>query len=203
MECRIGANVAWALLAGFLLGVSLAAPPGPMNALIAKEASQRGFGSGVRIGMGAPVADVIYLVALIWGLSGVLENPSWIRIAAALGALLMLYFAYGTWTGAEPDPAKRPKSFWAGLLAAMTNPYQIAWWLSGGFVFLQSQGLLGIVGLLVGIFSWVLLFSWLVAHGANRWSWFKPTIRIGSACLLLFFGIVLWAIGVGTISLEH
>lgn len=199
MDPGFRAIVALAILAGLLLGLSLAAPPGPMNALIAKEASQRGFSSGVRIGMGAPVADVIYLAALVWGLSGILDNPGWIRIASGLGALLMLYFAYSTWTQAEPNPAKRPKSFWAGLLAALTNPYQIAWWLSGGYVFLQSQGTQGIIGLLFGIFLWVVAFSWLVAHGAQRWSWFKPAIRIGSASLLLFFGVVLWALAVGTI----
>jgi threonine/homoserine/homoserine lactone efflux protein len=201
MEPSFRAIVALAILAGLLLGLSLAAPPGPMNALIAKEASQRGFGSGVRIGMGAPVADVIYLAALAWGLSGILENPAWIRIAAGAGTFLMLYLSYSTWTGAEPNPAKRPKSFWAGLMAALTNPYQIAWWLSGGFVFLQSQGTEGIIGLLFGIFIWVIAFSWLVAHGANRWTWFKPTIRVSSAALLGFFAIVLWALAVGTISL--
>lgn len=201
MDPCFGAIVAFAFFAGILLGLSLAAPPGPMNALIAKEASQRGFGSGVRIGMGAPVADVIYLFALLWGLGRVLENPTWTRTAAALGGILMLYFAYGTWTATKVDPAKKPKSFWAGLLAALTNPYQVAWWMSGGFVFLQSQGTVGIAGLILGIFTWVLVFSWLVAHGAQRWTWFGPTIRIGSAALLLFFGVMLWAIGVGTITL--
>lgn len=186
----MGAVVAVAL--GIGLGLSLAAPPGPMNALIARESSRHGAAHGVRIGLGAPVADVLFLVALWFGLRNVLDDPSWVRVAAALGGGLMAWLAYGTWFPApvKEAPAARA-TFLAGFLAALTNPYQIAWWLSGGFVFLQAQGTWGVAGLLTGIFGWVVLFSWLVAHGAQRWSWFQGLVRIASAVLLSAFSVVL------------
>ena len=64
----------FAVVAGFLLGLSLAAPPGPMNALIAREAGARGMASGLRVGMGAPVADVVWLGVLVWGLGDFISD---------------------------------------------------------------------------------------------------------------------------------
>ncbi len=185
-----------AVALGIGLGISLAAPPGPMNALIAREASRHGAGHGVRIGLGAPVADVVYLAALWFGLRSVLDDPTVLRTAAAAGAGLMTYFAYTTWfsgPAAEDGPMPRA-SFLSGFAAAMTNPYQIAWWLSGGFVFLQAQGTPGIAGLMVGIFGWVVVFSWLVAHGANRWAWFPGLVRRLSGGLLALFAVLLLAV---------
>lgn len=173
-----------------------------MNALIAREASRHGAGHGIRIGMGAPVADVVYLAALWFGLRGVLDDPTVLRVAAAAGAGIMAFFAYGTWFPGPPKdgPAGR-STFLSGFVAAMTNPYQIAWWLSGGFVFLQAQGAWGIGGLLVGIFGWVVVFSWLVAHGAQRWSWFPAAVRILSAGLLSLFSILLLGVAMHVVSL--
>lgn len=183
-----------AILLGIGLGLSLAAPPGPMNALIARESSRHGATAGIRVGLGAPVADVLFLAALLFGLRSVLDSPEWVRTAAAAGSLVMFAFAYQTWFPPRSDGGGvvgRPATFWAGFVAALTNPYQIAWWLSGGFVFLQAQGLWGIGGLLVGIFGWVVAFSWLVAHGAQRWHWFAGAVRIGSAVLLSVFSVLL------------
>ncbi len=187
-----------AFFLGLGLGLSLAAPPGPMNALIAREASQRGWMQGMRLGMGAPVADVLWLVVLLFGLGRVLDGPGVLQGAAAIGALLMLFFAYDTWT-AHAKPSKTRPTFLAGFMAALTNPYQAAWWLSGGFIFLKTQGVIGVVGLILGIFGWVVLFSWLVAHGAQRWHWFSPAIRWISTHMLLFFGLLLAMIGVGVV----
>lgn len=190
-----------AFVLGLALGISLAAPPGPMNALIAREASRHGALSGIRIGMGAPVADVLWLVVLLFGLGPLLTADAFLQGAAVFGAAIMAHFAYDTWTTDTRKVAARPATFSAGFLAALTNPYQAAWWLSGGFLFLQSQGLVGIAGLVLGIFGWVVAFSWLVAHGAGRWSWFTPAIRWLSTALLLTFAFVLAAVALGIIDL--
>ncbi len=189
-----------AFVLGLALGLSLAAPPGPMNALIAKESAQHGCGSGVRVGMGAPVADVIWLVVLLFGIGQFLEGEGVLRGAAALGGPLMMYFAYDTWTADARQVAERRPTFTAGLLAALTNPYQAAWWLSGGFVFLQSQGVIGVAGLITGIFGWVLAFAWLVAHGAQRWAWFTPAVRFLSTHLLLAAGLLLAGVALGAVA---
>ncbi len=189
-----------AILFGFFLGISLAAPPGPMNALIAREAAVR-WTRGVRIGMGAPVADVVWLAVMFFGLGALFAGEAVLQGAASLGAVVMAVFSYQTWEQRDPRAAERPATFWAGFLAAMTNPFQAAWWLSGGYVFVQSQGVAAIPGFLVGIFGWVITFSWLVGHGASRWHWFIPAIRWFSTMLLAGFSIVLAAVAMGIVSL--
>lgn len=185
---------------GFTLGLSLAAPPGPMNALIAKEASARGWVAGVRVGTGAPVADVLWLLVMVFGLGALFAGES-LRVAAIFGACVMAFFAIGTWQERDPEVADRPATFGAGFIAALTNPYQAAWWLSGGFVFVKSQGLAGVPGFLLGIFGWVMVFSWAVAHGAQRWPWFAPAIRVASAGLLAVFAVLLGAVAIGRVAL--
>ncbi len=192
-----------AVALGLGLGFSLAAPPGPMNALIARTAAHRGPGPAIRVGLGAPVADVIFLVALVFGVGRILDTPGFLRGAAAGGALLMAYFAWGAWQDRAKthDDATPPRlgnpTFPSALLAALSNPYQIGWWLTGGFAFLQAQGWWGIGGFLVGIFAWVALFAFLVARGAQRWPRLRTWISIASAIMLAFFALLLAAIATG------
>lgn len=186
---------------GFMLGLSLAAPPGPMNALIAKEATRHGWAQGVKAGVGAPVADVIWLVAMYVGLGALFTSDAVLQVAAAMGAVVMTVFAYQSWEARAPQAADRPATFPVFLLAALTNPYQAAWWLSGGFVFVRSQGWAGIPGFLLGIFGWVVLIAFLMAHGAGRWTWFAPAIRWASTLLLGFFAILLAGVATELVAL--
>lgn len=197
----IGSTVT--LLVGIALGFSLAAPPGPMNALIAREASSRGSQSGIRVGLGGPTADMIFLAIFVIGLGGLMTNGGWIRLGALIGSILMGWFALTTLVFSKNADGRLPTeaTFLTGLLAALTNPYQIAWWISGGFVLLHSQGLWGITGFIVGVFGWVLLFPWLVAHGAQRWKWFQSVIKWSSALLLGVFSLLLLTVAVGLLEL--
>jgi len=184
--------------AGLLLGLTLAAPPGPMNALIAREAARHGTWPAIRVGVAAPLADLLFLAALWFGLAPLLEGPAVVRGAAVLGALLMAFFALGTTrTGSAETPTQA--TFGAAFLMAVSNPYQIAWWLSGGFVFLHAQGASGVLGLVLGIFAWVVVFSWATAHGARRWPWFRPLVDVLSADLLLAFALLLGLVAAGVL----
>lgn len=188
--------------AGLLLGLSLAAPPGPMNAIIARESTRHGALAGVRVGLGAPVADVLWLLLFWFGLGALLDHSWLIRLLAAGGAGLMGFFSYTTLRsdGQDNAPEARPATFLAGFAMAVTNPYQAAWWFSGGFVFLQREGLPGVSGLVAGIFVWVLAFAWLVSHGAQRWAWFRPAIRFASAALLGLFAVLLALVAAGVLG---
>lgn len=174
--------------AGLGIGLSLAAPPGPINALIAQQAAAHGWRRGLAAGLAAPVVDTAYLVVVLFGLPALVDLQPFLPWLAAAGALLMGYLAWATVRiRAEPEPA--PRTFTAVLALSLANPFQLTWWVSVGPSFLAEQGAWGIAGFLAGIFAWVAAFAWLVERGALRWPWFTPTLQVVSADLLLLFAL--------------
>lgn len=195
-----GGGIAAALLhlvLGAGLGLSLAAPPGPVNALIAREAGRRGWMAGVRAGLPAPIVDTAYLVVFVLGLPLVLDLEAAAPWLAGVGAVLMAYLA---WETVRLRPAGRsheipgPLAVWA---VTLTNPFQYAWWLAAGTTFLGGYGAWGVAGFLVAIFGWVVLFSALVSLGAHRWPWFTMVLEVVSADLLFVFALQLAAAAAG------
>lgn len=185
----LDALVAAVLGAG--LGLSLAIPPGPVNALIAREASRHGAWGGIRAGLPAPTLDTVYMLLVVFGLPRLIDLDPAKPWLAGIGAVLMLYLAWDTARvrihAAKPPPANA-LALWA---VTLSNPFQYAWWLSAGATFLGEQGVWGAVGFAVAVFGWVFVFSSLVSHGAQRWSWFTPAMTLLSADLLVVFALLL------------
>ena len=179
------------VLLGAGLGLSLAIPPGPVNALVAREASRHGVWGGIRAGLPAPTLDTAYMLLVVFGLPQVVDLDAAKPWLATVGAALMLYLAWDTarvrTSAAVPPPAKA-LALWA---VTLTNPFQYAWWLSAGATILGEQGLWGAAGFVVAVFGWVVVLSNLVHHGAQRWTWFTPAMMLLSADLLLVFGLLL------------
>jgi threonine/homoserine/homoserine lactone efflux protein len=174
---------------GFALGLSLAVPPGPVNALVSREASRHGMWGGIRAGLPAPIVDTCYMLLVLFGLTKVLDVERWAPVMGGVGAALMAFLAWDTARHrATPKQLAGPLSVWA---VTLTNPFQYAWWLSAGAAFLTKTGAWGIPGFLAAIFGWVFALSFLVNHGARRWDWFVPLITVASADMLLFFALAL------------
>ncbi|MCA1819191.1 MAG: LysE family transporter [Thermoplasmatota archaeon] len=178
-----------ALARGLGLGLSLAAPPGAVSALVAREAGRHGFGAGVRAGIPAPIVDTAYLCAVLFGVRQFVDLEAFTVPLSAIGAALMAYLAWDTVRHRATPPA--PAGRWAVWAVTLTNPFQYAWWLSAGAVLVIPLGPWGIAGFLMAIYGWVVVFSFLVAHGAARWSWFAPFLEVLSADLLLAFALQL------------
>lgn len=181
-----------ALALGFGLGLSLAGPPGPVNALIARQSSVGGTRAGIRAGLPAPIVDTAYMLLVLFGLSRLVDIEALTPYLATIGAALMAWLAVQVARVADkPTGALAgPTAVW---LVTLTNPFQYAWWLSAGAGDLVQLGAFGIAGFLVAIFGWVFAFSGLVAAGALRWSWFPSAITILSADLLLVYAVrLLW-----------
>src|SRR2546427_10135180 len=84
------------VLAGLGIGLSLGAPPGPVNAISASQTVTRSWRAGFLVGMGATTADTIFVAVSIVAHSVVASIQGWIPIIALLGAGVMAYFA---WSG--------------------------------------------------------------------------------------------------------
>jgi threonine/homoserine/homoserine lactone efflux protein len=233
------------LAAGVVFGVALAAPPGPMNAIIAEESVLRGWLAGFKAGLGAMSADAIFFVLAALGVVAFVERFPLIRAAmVGVGGLLMLYFAYDAATdvqssflGAAPDSAggdtdlserveadgNGATGFRKAFVLALTNPYQILFWLTIGVGLLRPgtldvlaqtpyvggslAGLLVVetgtptlvVGFFGGIVVWITGFPAALVGADRRINAFAPVVAALSAVVLAGFGIVFLARSVGVL----
>ncbi|WP_137289614.1 LysE family translocator [Natronorubrum halophilum] len=174
-------------LAGVVFGLALAAPPGPMNAIIAEESVVRGWNAGFRAGLGAMLADVCFFVLALAGVVAVIDRYPAVRPALYLvGGLLMLYFAIGavdearnaaSFTDADGDRGVS-RGFRKTFALSLTNPYQIGFWLTVGVGLLEA-GSLDVLAHVPGIGT--------ALEGAL-------VVQTGSPALLVgfFAGIAIW-----------
>lgn len=211
-------------IAGVVFGFALAAPPGPMNAVIAEESVLRGWSAGFRAGLGAATADFAFFVLSLVGAVTFIERLPTLRAAMiGVGGLLMLYFAYGAATdaqntfragpnqAADGGPTGESKGFRKAFVLALTNPYQILFWLTVGVGLLEPgtvdvlafasdafAGLLVVrtgspellVGLFGGITVWIVGFPAALVAVERRMNALAPAVAYLSALVLTGFGVL-------------
>lgn len=214
-------SLAATLLGGVVFGLALAAPPGPMNAVIATESVLRGWGAGFRAGLGAMVADVCFFLLALVGLVAFIQQSPGVRTALfAIGGLLMLYFAYGAVENARSfvdDDLEEGKGFRKAFVLALTNPFQIAFWLTVGVGLLEpgrldvlaslpvvGSALAGraviqtgspvlIVGLFGGVSVWISGFPVALVATRRRVEAMAPLVAWLSAAVLTGSGLLFLA----------
>ncbi len=81
------------LIAGIALGLSMAAPPGPVNAVIAGKTSEKGWSYGFRVGFGALTSDALFFVIAYIGSSFLNRYREFEWISALIGSFLLFYLA--------------------------------------------------------------------------------------------------------------
>jgi threonine/homoserine/homoserine lactone efflux protein len=134
-----------------------------------------------------------------------------------VGGLLMLYFAYGAATDAEAtfrgegDPGGESKGFRKAFVLALTNPFQVLFWLTVGVGLLEPgvvdvlaegigesfRGILvvrtGSPALVVGLFSgiavWITGFPAALVAAERRVARLAPAVAYLSAAVLVGFGL--------------
>jgi threonine/homoserine/homoserine lactone efflux protein len=130
---------------GFVLGWSVAWPPGPINAEIIRRGLARGFWPAYGVGLGACTGDAAWAIAVVLG-AGALIGPlgaggalAWLSTALLL--LLAAVYLRGAWQalaawrgGRTAEAPGRFDSGRAGYLLglglALSSPWNIAFWLA-------------------------------------------------------------------------
>ena len=190
-----------ALLKGFILGVSVAAPVGPIAVLIFTRTLKSGFLSGIFSASGAALADAFYAVVAAFGLTlasaFLLEMQTPIRaigaaVLMALGILALRKKQFDT-KGADGKKSLL-QGFGVTFLLTISNPMTILLFatLFAGLSLSEIQGARSTAGFLVaGTFLGT--FAWMV--GICTGAYFlraKVTesmlARLNKVSGLLFFG---------------
>jgi threonine/homoserine/homoserine lactone efflux protein len=205
------------LINGFILGWSVAWPPGPINAEILRRtllprAQGGGFWNAWQLGLGACTGDFLWALAVMAGAGALLNTP---RVRIVLGGvsivllfLLAAMFGRNAWRSAhairlgdaldERTNAARPKKYggyFLGLTIALSSPWNFGFWLAviGGQQTVTReptlQNSLAFAGAVVlGAVAWTLIFSMAIKQGARIFA--RPAWQAATqaiTCLLMLF----------------
>ncbi|GAA5415276.1 hypothetical protein Pryu01_00300 [Paraliobacillus ryukyuensis] len=125
------------LLSYVLLGLSLAAPIGPINAAQMSQGIKNGFMHAWFIGLGSILAECLFIIAVFFGVVHLLES-SFVRVFLwSFGSFVLAYTAIESLTNlASLSPSDTRtnkdslvKTFWSGFILSLTNPLSILFWL--------------------------------------------------------------------------
>jgi L-lysine exporter family protein LysE/ArgO len=118
------------------LGLSLAAPIGPINAAQLDRGIKGGFLNAWLVGLGATFADIAYMLLVYLGLVHFLEIPFMKTFLWLFGFFVLVYTGIETIIGAGKITLKHKrttvtysKSFFSGFFMSLANPLTILFWL--------------------------------------------------------------------------
>jgi len=196
----------WLLIKGFLAGLAIAAPVGPVNVLVASRTLAKSRLSGFLSGLGAATADTFYGAIAGFSISFVINflmrEEFWIRVVGGilLIAIGIVYFHKPPQPITQQRNSSGHSDYASALLLTLTNPTTIlsflavlaamgmgerrAWWLN----------FLLVGGIFCGSMLWWIILVVIVNRlrdrfneGAICWMNRIAGIAIGGFGLVTFF----------------
>ncbi|OYQ34196.1 threonine transporter RhtB [Niveispirillum lacus] len=120
------------LLAAFsLTALLLAYAPGPDNIFVLTQAALKGPWKGVMVTLGLCTGLIVHTTGVALGVAVVFQtSPTAFTLLAVVGALYLLYLAWGAWRAAPEtltDPTMDDRGEWGrlylrGIIMNVTNP---------------------------------------------------------------------------------
>ncbi|MFY4775625.1 LysE family transporter [Metabacillus sp. RGM 3146] len=162
------------LLNYVLLGISLAAPIGPINAAQLDKGMKNGFWHSWLIGLGATTADLVYMVLVYIGIVQFIDLPLIKIFLYSFGAFVLIYSGIeGLLSMKKAISSLNRKSepkwkcYFSGFLMSLTNPLTILFWIGiYGSVLANMAGSAGTVELYIisaAIFAGILAWDFSMA----------------------------------------
>lgn len=121
-----------ALLRGFIIGISMAAPVGPIGVLCMRRTLSDGKLTGFLSGLGAATADMIYGAVAAFGLTFLMDlligQVIWLKL---VGGIFLLYLGMKTFLSNPAEQAAQGNrngllgAYLSTLFLTMTNPMTI------------------------------------------------------------------------------
>jgi len=165
----------WLIVKGFVLGLVVSVPLGPVGALCIQRTINKGYKSGLLAGLGAATADLIYALIAGFGVSVVIDwlikVRKWIQ---ACGSLIFLFMAYKVFYTNPAIQARRSRlrkdrpleDFITTFLLTFSNPTPVFVFMAAfaGFIVHEKVNYIDIVLSIVGVFAgclgwWIVLVS--------------------------------------------
>ncbi|WCK55665.1 LysE family transporter [Aneurinibacillus sp. Ricciae_BoGa-3] len=125
-----------ALISYIFLGLSLAAPIGPINAAQIDKGIKNGFLHSWLVGVGAMVADTLYMMLVYFVEVRFLHSTFMQVLMWSFGCFILLYTGIESLAGAGKIMASHKskeespwKSFLSGFIMSLSNPLTILFWI--------------------------------------------------------------------------
>lgn len=196
------------ILAAYAILLVAASSPGPAVALLIGIATEQGRTAALITTLGISTGSMTINILTMLGVGVVISQAAWaVSILRVVGALYLLYLAYGAFTKAIRSPnlekvelihRKKSKHFFVGYLLQVTNPKAISFWIAIASIGAVDGAKLPIViAFVIGSFfiSFVCHGTWALAlslEGVRRGyfairRWVEATL----GCLFTFFAFKL------------
>jgi len=202
-------NVGALALTGFVLGWSVAWPPGPINAEAIRRGLARRLWPAYAVVLGGCAGDALMAMVVGFGAGTLLRvadvRPVLGAVSVALLVILSGLFFRGAWRSYGDHRAGRQRkpstfdsskgSFGLGFTLAVTGPWNLAFWLAVTGQAGTDTGFAGLLvlatGVLTGAATWGILLcvgvTWLGARFA-RPSW-EIFTQLATGVVMLFFAV--------------
>ena len=186
------------------IGLSIAAPVGPIGLLVIQCTLRHGVAVGVATGFGAAVADASYGAVGAYGVTALLAWLQGVRVPLVLGGgAFLLWLAWRTWRAA-PASAGAPlsavpvlwPSFIGTFLLTLSNPATVLSFVAiFGALAAQQQGVASpavmVAGVLLGSALWWLALCAAVGRLRQRFD-ARAQRWVGRVSALMLAGFALW-----------
>ena len=176
-----------------MLGMSLAAPPGPTTVILVDRAA-KSIPRGILVGMGAMTADFLYMIlTFIFGNS--IDLSRYDPEIFMLGALFFIILAAMIAKGGQQEPQSSQKSSYiTGFTMGLVNPMEIGWWLTAGLGFFQKFSYFPFYFMFAGIVVWVFFLAILINKSVIKFgSVAQKALKIFSfGSLIAFAGVFVY-----------
>src|SRR6266581_1657761 len=178
-----------AALTGFISGLLLSIPVGPVNLTIMNEGARRGFKWAGLIGLGATSMEVIYCAMAFTGFASFFSR-GYVKAAMEVFSFVFMLFLGVKFLAAKSIPATNKieerieeklhphSAFMTGFVRVMGNPGVLVFWIILAANFISREwvapdwpGKLACVGgVALGTGGWFVGLSWVVSLGHGKFS---------------------------------
>jgi threonine/homoserine/homoserine lactone efflux protein len=180
------------IAAGAALGISLAAPPGPVIAVMATAATRGRSRESILTALGAVTADAMWLALVTLGFLAYLQDhPRGVGVLGLGGAALLFWMAWQGWKSARAGnyESNLRGSFRLGFLTVLTSPFSFAWWMGNGALLLATWGPPGVAGMFAALLAYSFLFTAAFAWLGTNFKHTAVVIAYVSVVMLAGFGV--------------
>jgi len=206
------------LVSGWLIGVAIALPVGPVITEVIRRGLRAGFLSAWQVGLGAAASHAILVSLTLLGVVALLDRPIWHSILSGAGILVLGYLGVDALRASTVLPAAQDAAraglpaathaaqaghpFLVGFSIGIANPITLLWFLTVGGALIAAHGggrpgRLAVafgVSFVSGVLCWDTVVATLAGYG-RRWMG-RATLRaINVIAGVVFFGFaarLLW-----------